>query len=45
MRRFLANRASPERHPFGQVPYIDDDGFILLESRATARYIALEYKD
>ncbi|KAI0092255.1 glutathione transferase [Irpex rosettiformis] len=32
-------------HPFGQFPYIDDDGFILYESIAIMKYIALKYRD
>ncbi|KAI0342897.1 glutathione S-transferase [Trametopsis cervina] len=33
-----------EKHPFGQMPYIDDDGFILYETRAICRYIAMKYR-
>ncbi|EIW80695.1 glutathione S-transferase [Coniophora puteana RWD-64-598 SS2] len=30
-------------HPFGQIPYIDEDGFKLFESRAISRYLAKKY--
>ncbi|KAJ7137519.1 glutathione S-transferase [Mycena crocata] len=32
-----------EKQPFGQIPYIDDDGFFLYETRAICRYIAAKY--
>lgn len=30
--------------PFGQMPYIEDDGVEVFESRAICRYIALKYR-
>ncbi|KIY72500.1 glutathione S-transferase [Cylindrobasidium torrendii FP15055 ss-10] len=33
------------KHPFGQVPVLEDDGITVYESRAIARFIALKYSD
>ncbi|KAF8920314.1 glutathione S-transferase-like protein [Mucidula mucida] len=32
------------KQPFGQVPFIDDDGLIVYESRAICRYICKKYE-
>ncbi|KAJ6597566.1 glutathione S-transferase [Mycena vulgaris] len=32
-----------EKQPFGLIPYLDDEGFILYETRAICRYIAAKY--
>ena len=31
------------KQPFGQVPYIEDEGLVVFESRAICRYAALKY--
>nr|GAT50866.1 predicted protein [Mycena chlorophos] len=35
--------AYKKNQPFGMIPYIDDNGFILFESRAIGRYLAAMY--
>jgi len=38
---------SPEyltKHPWGKVPYLDDGGFVVYESRAISRYLCLKYQ-
>ncbi|KAL0947927.1 hypothetical protein HGRIS_010558 [Hohenbuehelia grisea] len=38
---------SPEwiaKQPFGQMPWIEDDGLVIYESRAICKYIALKYR-
>ncbi|GES94058.1 glutathione S-transferase [Rhizophagus clarus] len=32
------------KHPFGKIPYLDDDGFHIYETRAIARYLVNKYQ-
>jgi len=34
---------NPVKHPFGSLPYIEEDGFELFESRAICRFIVAKY--
>ncbi|KIY68228.1 glutathione S-transferase [Cylindrobasidium torrendii FP15055 ss-10] len=33
------------KQPFGQVPYVEDEGMTIFESRAIGRYIAMQYAE